>query len=184
MKKTAKISDSFSWWVLLQTTHKGKSYTQRQTRGPKSYTPVIHIWRGYRTRAGIERVSRGYRARIGKCGKGSETAKNGLEPARTVTSNDFGKTRTLTNAKNGPIFWGFEHGSGVKREFVYNNLIYIDGIGSEFDIQIGEVMPGSAHLSKNDQEHIRVKRSIFRNTKARGGPFERLTTQMRSPFIR
>lgn len=139
--------------------------------------------RGYRTRAGIERLSRAYRGHIEKCGKGSETAKNGLKPARTVTSNDFGNTRTLTNAKNGPIFWGFELGSGVKREFVYNNLIYIDGIGSEFDKQIGEVMPGSAHLSRNDREHIEGKRSIFRNSTARGGPFKRLRSQMREPFF-
>ena len=75
--------------------------------------------------------------------RGFKTAENGLKPARTVTSNDFGKTRTLTNAKNGPIIRGFELRSGVEREFVYNNLIYIDGIGSEFDIQIGEVMLGS-----------------------------------------
>lgn len=184
MKKTAKISDSFSWWVLLQSTHQGKSYQQQLRSWTKSYTPVIHILRGYRTRAGIEGLSRGYRARIGKCGKGSETAKNGLKPARRVALNDFGNTRTLTNAKNGPIFWGFELGSGVKREFVYNNLIYIDGIGSEFDIQIGEVMPGSGHLSRNDREHIEGKRSIFGNTKARGGPFKRLRSQMRSPFIR
>ena len=115
--------------MLLQSTHQGKSYQQQLRSWTKSYTPVIHILRGYR-------------ARIGKCGKGSETAKNGLKPARRGALNDFGNTRTLTNAKNGPIFWGFELGSGVKREFVYNNLIYIDGIGSEFDIQIGEVMPG------------------------------------------
>lgn len=147
-----------------------------------SYIEGLSNPSGYR--GAIEGLSRGYRARIGKCGKGSETAKNGLKPARRVALNDFGNTRTLTNAKNGPIFWGFELGSGVKREFVYNNLIYIDGIGSEFDIQIGEVMPGSGHLSRNDREHIEGKRSIFGNTKARGGPFKRLRSQMRSPFIR
>ena len=46
------------------------------------------------------------------------------------------------------------------------------------------VMPGSAHLSRNDREHIEVKRSIFRNSTARGGPFKRLTTQYREPIIR
>ena len=132
--------------MLLQSTHQGKSYSQRQTPGPKSYTPVMHISRGYRTRGAIEGLSRGYRGAIEL---GSEVrqefrnGKNGLEPARRVTSNDFGNTRTLTNAKNGPIIRGFELRSGVKKEFVYNNLIYIDGIGSEFNIQIGELMLGS-----------------------------------------
>jgi len=49
--------------------------------------------------------------------------------------------------------------------------------------RIGEVMPGSDHLSRNDREHIEGKRSIFGNTKARGGPFKRLRSQMRKPFI-
>ena len=40
--------------------------------------------------------------------------------------------------------------------------------------RIGEVMPGSDHLSRNDRGHIEGWRSIFGDSTARGGPFKRL----------
>ena len=84
--------------------------------------------------------------------------------------------RVQPRFKNGKKLAKTRAESDFKRFWQHSNLDQITKSAYFLGVRarIGEVMPGSDHLSRNDRGHIEGWRSIFGDSTARGGPFKRL----------